>query len=79
MALVGTARVQAIEPSATMAIADIARRMRSTGADVIDLVSGDPDFATPRAVSDRLSAAVENGYALRGKSWHSRVARSHCS
>lgn len=37
-------RVQRIQPSATLAIADKARRLRESGRDIISLSTGEPDF-----------------------------------
>lgn len=45
-----SARVRAISPSATMALATRARQMRAQGRDVVSLTAGEPDFPTPPEV-----------------------------
>jgi aspartate/methionine/tyrosine aminotransferase len=50
-------RIASIGASATMAIADRARRMQAEGRDVIRLGAGEPDFATPRHIVEAAAAA----------------------
>jgi aspartate aminotransferase len=45
-----------LQPSATMAVSSLAKRLAAEGRDVIDLSAGEPDFDTPSWISD---AAVE--------------------
>jgi len=40
--------VQALEPSATMAMAAKAKELKASGKTVYDLSLGEPDFTTPR-------------------------------
>ena len=49
-------RVAALKPSKTMALTDLARGMRESGADVIGLAAGEPDFDTPGPI---LEAGIE--------------------
>lgn len=51
-----SARLDAIKPSATMAITTKAKTMRADGIDVIGFAAGEPDFPSPDHV---VSAAIE--------------------
>jgi len=48
--------VARLQPSATMAVSSLAKRLRAEGRDIIDLSAGEPDFDTPSWLVD---AAVE--------------------
>ncbi|HEX7120280.1 MAG TPA: pyridoxal phosphate-dependent aminotransferase [Longimicrobiales bacterium] len=50
-----------LEPSATMAVAALARELRARGRDIIDLSAGEPDFRTPDFIAEAGIAAIENG------------------
>jgi aspartate aminotransferase len=58
-------RVGRVEPSATLAISNLANELEADGIDVVDLSVGEPDFDTPdnikRAAEDSL-AAGDTGY-----------------
>ena len=54
-------RVAALRPSKTVALTDLARTMRESGADVIGLAAGEPDFATPPRVAAAGKAAIDAG------------------
>ncbi len=54
-------RVQAIQPSPTLAVSDRARALRQQGLDVVDLGGGDPDFATPKHICDAAAEALSRG------------------
>ena len=56
-------RVAALKPSKTMALTDLARSMRESGADVIGLAAGEPDFDTPGPI---LEAGIEALRCVRG-------------
>ncbi|MFW5919558.1 MAG: aminotransferase class I/II-fold pyridoxal phosphate-dependent enzyme, partial [Halanaeroarchaeum sp.] len=60
------ARVERVEPSATLAVSNLAKELEADGEDVVDLSVGEPDFDTPEhiknAATDAL-AAGETGYA----------------
>ena len=45
-------RVQNISPSATLVIADKARKMKMEGIDVISFATGEPDFPTPEIIKE---------------------------
>jgi aspartate aminotransferase len=54
-------RLDRIQPSLTIAISTVARKMIAEGKDVISLSQGEPDFDTPRNVKDAAIAAMEAG------------------
>ena len=54
-------RLDRIQPSLTIAISTVARRMIAEGKNVISLSQGEPDFDTPRNIKDAAIAALERG------------------
>ncbi|MGD8816180.1 MAG: aminotransferase class I/II-fold pyridoxal phosphate-dependent enzyme, partial [Acidobacteriota bacterium] len=54
-------RLAQISPSATLAAADKAARLKAQGIDVIDLGQGLPDFGTPENICAAGIAAIEDG------------------
>lgn len=54
-------RIEAIEESATLAMAAKAREYKSRGIDVISLSLGEPDFKTPKHVCDAAKKAIDDG------------------
>lgn len=46
----------------TIKMAKLARELRATGADIIDLSLGEPDFRTPQFICDAAGKAMEQGY-----------------
>lgn len=56
-----SAALSRIQPSATIAITQTAREMRSQGHDVISLSIGEPDFDTPEHVKTAAAEAVARG------------------
>lgn len=54
-------RVRAIQPSATMALATRARKMRAGGRDVISLTAGEPDMPTPPSIVAAAEEAMRSG------------------
>jgi aspartate aminotransferase len=54
--------VQALEPSATMAMAAKAKELKSSGKTVYDLSLGEPDFTTPRHICRAATEAMEAGH-----------------
>lgn len=50
-----------VSPSATLAVAALARELRSNGRDIIDLSAGEPDFPTPSPIADAGIAAIRKG------------------
>ncbi|MBS0561285.1 MAG: pyridoxal phosphate-dependent aminotransferase [Proteobacteria bacterium] len=56
-----SARLDAINPSLTIAVATKARALQAAGRDVISLSAGEPDFDTPQNVKDAAIAAIQAG------------------
>ncbi len=55
------ARLAAIKPSPTMAVAGLALELKAAGRDVIGLAAGEPDFDTPDHIKMAACAAIEAG------------------
>jgi aspartate aminotransferase len=55
------ARLDAINPSLTIAVATKARALQAAGRDVISLSAGEPDFDTPQNVKDAAIRAIQEG------------------
>jgi len=54
-------RIEAIEESATLAMAAKAREFKSRGIDVINLSLGEPDFKTPLHICEAAKKAIDEG------------------
>jgi len=54
-------RLEALEPSATLAMAARAQALAAAGVDVIDLSVGEPDFPTPEHVCRAAAEAIRAG------------------
>ena len=54
-------RVNAVKPSATLAITAKAKALRAAGKDVIGLAAGEPDFDTPDAIKQAAKQAIDTG------------------
>jgi aspartate aminotransferase len=54
--------VQALEPSATLAMAAKARELKAAGKTVYDFSVGEPDFNTPAHICDAANAAMRAGH-----------------
>jgi aspartate aminotransferase len=54
-------RIEAIQESATLAMAAKAREFKSKGIDVISLSLGEPDFKTPAHICDAAKKAIDDG------------------
>ncbi len=50
-----------LEPSATLAINQLAQQKRAAGEDVVNLSAGEPDFATPRIAAEAGIRAIQQG------------------
>ena len=55
-------RVQAIQPSPTLAIDAKAKKLKSQGIDVISFGTGEPDFDTPQNIKDFAIDAINKGF-----------------
>jgi aspartate aminotransferase len=54
-------RIEAIEESATLAMAAKAREFKNKGIDVVSLSLGEPDFKTPQHICDAAKNAIDEG------------------
>jgi aspartate aminotransferase len=57
-----SARVQAIKPSPTLAVAARAAKLKAEGKDIIGLGTGEPDFDTPQHIKDAAIEAINKGF-----------------
>jgi aspartate aminotransferase len=57
-----SARVQAVKPSATLAITARAKALRAAGKDVVGLGAGEPDFDTPDHIKEAAIKAIKDGF-----------------
>ncbi|WP_115862626.1 pyridoxal phosphate-dependent aminotransferase [Halorussus litoreus] len=55
-------RIRRVEPSATLAISNLAAELEADGADVVDLSVGEPDFPTPENVVEAGKDAMDAGH-----------------
>jgi aspartate aminotransferase len=62
MSLATSRIVDALEPSATIAMAAKARELKSTGKTVYDFTLGEPDFTTPEHICAAAVAAMKAGH-----------------
>jgi aspartate aminotransferase len=56
-----SAKIAAVAPSATIAISDKTKKMGREGIDVISLSIGEPDFDTPKHITDACIDALKRG------------------
>ncbi len=54
-------RIKKLEESATIAMAQKARELKSQGIDVISLSLGEPDFKTPKHIQEAAKQAIDEG------------------
>jgi len=54
-------RVQRVEPSATIAISNLAAELEAQGEDVVDLSVGEPDFDTPESIKQAAKDSLDAG------------------
>ncbi len=50
-----------LQPSATIAVSTLAKKLKAEGRDVIDLSAGEPDFDTPAWISEAAIEAIRDG------------------
>ena len=55
-------RIGRVEPSATLAISNLAAEKEAAGADIVDLSVGEPDFDTPENIVEAGKAALDAGH-----------------
>jgi aspartate aminotransferase len=56
-----SANISRLQPSATMAVSSLAKRLEAEGRDVIDLSAGEPDFPTPEWICDAAVEGIRSG------------------
>ncbi|MFB6195006.1 MAG: pyridoxal phosphate-dependent aminotransferase, partial [Haloplanus sp.] len=56
------ARVDRVEPSATLAISNLANELEAEGVDVVDLSVGEPDFDTPENIVEAAKESLDAGH-----------------
>ncbi len=61
MALTLAERSKLIAPSATLAMASEAKRLKAEGIDVLDFALGEPDFKTPENIQEAAIRAIKSG------------------
>jgi aspartate aminotransferase len=62
MSMEFTERVKRVEPSATLAISNLASELEADGIDVVDLSVGEPDFSTPEPIVQAAKDALDAGH-----------------
>lgn len=55
-------RVEAMQPSATLAVSARARELKRSGRPVISLSAGEPDFPTPEPIAEAGRRAISEGF-----------------
>jgi len=55
-------RLNAMEESATLAMARLSRELKAQGKDIISLSLGEPDFHTPLFIKDAAIQAINDNY-----------------
>ena len=54
--------IDRLQPSATIAVSSLAKRLRGEGRDIINLGAGEPDFPTPRFIAEAGAGAIRDGH-----------------
>ncbi|MCM1164222.1 MAG: pyridoxal phosphate-dependent aminotransferase [Muribaculaceae bacterium] len=57
-------RVQALAPSATLAMSQKSNELKAQGVDVINLSVGEPDFETPRHIKEAAKEAINENFTF---------------
>jgi aspartate aminotransferase len=53
--------ISRLQPSATIAVSSLAKKLSAEGRDIINLSAGEPDFDTPGFISDAAIQAIRSG------------------
>lgn len=53
--------ISQMQPSATIAVSTLAKKLTREGRDIVDLSAGQPDFDTPKHISDGGIAGIQDG------------------
>ncbi|MFH1771368.1 MAG: pyridoxal phosphate-dependent aminotransferase [Candidatus Omnitrophota bacterium] len=54
--------VASLDPSATLAITSLTKKLKSQGQDVVNFAAGEPDFDTPDFIKNSGKAAIDEGF-----------------
>lgn len=57
-----SAKIAALEESATLAISAKAKALKAVGKDILSFSAGEPDFDTPKNIKDAAVRAIEEGH-----------------
>lgn len=57
-------RIQAMSPSATLAMSQKSNELKAQGVDVINLSVGEPDFNTPQHIKDAAKKAIDENFTF---------------
>ena len=57
-------RIQALSPSATLAMSQKSNELKAQGVDVINLSVGEPDFFTPEHIKEAAKRAIDENYSF---------------
>ena len=57
-------RVQALAPSATLAMSQKSNELKAQGVDVINLTVGEPDFETPHHIKEAAKKAIDDNFTF---------------
>ena len=57
-------RIQALSPSATLAMSQKSQELKAQGVDVINLSVGEPDFSTPDHIKVAAKEAIDNNFSF---------------
>jgi aspartate aminotransferase len=56
-----SANIERLQPSATIAVSTLAKRLKEEGRDILNLSAGEPDFDTPAFISDAAVRGIREG------------------
>lgn len=56
-----SANIERLQPSATIAVSTLAKRLADEGRDILNLSAGEPDFDTPVFIADAAVAGIRGG------------------
>ena len=57
-------RIQALAPSATLAMSQMSAELKAQGIDVINLSVGEPDFLTPDHIKQAAHKAIDDNFSF---------------
>ena len=56
-----SANIERLQPSATIAVSTLAKRLKEEGRDILNLSAGEPDFDTPGFIADAAVRGIREG------------------